>query len=589
MKPEREPATTVPDPMQVRDALARIAASEEFRASPQLIAFLRFVTEAALAGGSDRIKAYTIGVEAFGRGAGFDPQIDPIVRVEATRLRRTMARYYAGTGAIDPVIIELSRGSYVPSFTFRGGDVAAAASGQRLPGGTPRPKWLVLPAAAVILIAVGFFAPKIRLEWSSSPSATSATPAGDDRGALAALHPGNGLPTLLVQPFEILGTADPRSISAPVLHDRISDAFSRFDLVNVIWDPMLGGADSGSAPSPPRQPVDYRLIGSVQYVPGAASIRFRLIDAIDDAVIWARVFDERVGDNDQQTAAGAIVRELTATLVEPFGVIYAYGRRQAATRGIGDPRYRCLLDAIETFRSFDSRQTLQARSCLERLTAVDPTFALGWTYLAALHLREYFYDLDAEPSDLPPLERALRAARRGVELNPAGARAHEMLFAALFARRDVAAAFVAGDKAIALNRHDMRILGAYGARKVAVGEIDLGMELLRRAGGDGTLVPAFEQFFQFVGSYMGDDLARATFHAGQLTGDTFPLGLIARAIVAWKANDRDAARNALDRLAALNPAWRRNLHGELEKFFYADTIVARLAADLEAAGLVSAN
>jgi hypothetical protein len=104
-----------------------------------------------------------------------------------------------------------------------------------------------------------------------------------------------------------------------------------------------------------------------------------------------------------------------------------------------------------------------------------------------------------------------------------------------------------------------------------------------------TLVPAFEQFFQFVGSYMGDDLARATFHAGQLTGDTFPLGLIARAIVAWKANDRDAARNALDRLAALNPAWRRNLHGELEKFFYADTIVARLAADLEAAGLVSAN
>jgi len=115
MKPEREPATFAPDPMQVRDALARIAVSEEFRASPQLIAFPRFVTEAALAGGSDRIKAYTIGVEAFGRGAGFDPQIDPIVRVEATRLRPTLARYYAGTGAIDPVIIELSRGSYVPS------------------------------------------------------------------------------------------------------------------------------------------------------------------------------------------------------------------------------------------------------------------------------------------------------------------------------------------------------------------------------------------------------------------------------------------------------------------------------------------
>jgi TolB-like protein len=588
MKPEREPATVTPDPMQVRDALARIAASEEFRASPQLIAFLRFVAEAVLAGGSDRIKAYTIGVEAFGRGAGFDPQIDPIVRVEATRLRRTMERYYAGTGASDPVIIELSRGSYVPSFTFRGGDAPAVAPGPRPPGDILRRKWLLLPAAAVILVAIGFFAPKVRLEWSTNPSATSATPAGGDRVTLAALRPGNGLPALLVQPFEIVGTADPRSISAPVLHDRISDAFSRFDLVNVIWDPMLGGADGDRAPSPPRQLVDYRLIGTVQYAPDAASVRFRLIDATNDAVVWSRLFDERVGDNDQQTVADAIVRELTATLVEPFGVIYAYGLRQAA-RGIGDPRYRCLLDAIETFRSFDSRQTLQARSCLERLTAVDPVFALGWTYLASLHLREYFYDLETEPGDLPPLERALRAARRGVELNPAGARAHEMLFAALFARRDVAAAFAAGDKAIALNRHDMRILGAYGARKVAVGEIDLGMDLLRRAGGDGTLVPAFEQFFQFVGSYMRDDHARATFHAGQLTGDTFPLGLIARAIIAWKANDRDATRNALDRLVALNPAWRRNLHAELEKFFYADTIVARLAGDLEAAGLVSAN
>ena len=51
----------------------RIAASEEFRASPQLVAFLTFVVEAVLSGDSDRIKAYTIGVEAFGRGSGFDP------------------------------------------------------------------------------------------------------------------------------------------------------------------------------------------------------------------------------------------------------------------------------------------------------------------------------------------------------------------------------------------------------------------------------------------------------------------------------------------------------------------------------------
>src|SRR5579872_4339602 len=105
-----------PSSGEIRAILARIAASEEFRSSPQLVAFLTFVVEAWLSGDADRIKAYTIGVEAFGRGSTFDPQIDPIVRVEATRLRRTLERYYAGTGASDAVVVELSRGSYVPGF-----------------------------------------------------------------------------------------------------------------------------------------------------------------------------------------------------------------------------------------------------------------------------------------------------------------------------------------------------------------------------------------------------------------------------------------------------------------------------------------
>jgi hypothetical protein len=74
------------------------------------------VVEAALAGCADRLKAYTIAVEALGRGENFDPQTDPIVRVEAVRLRRALAAYYAGPGAHDPLIIELPRGRYVPTF-----------------------------------------------------------------------------------------------------------------------------------------------------------------------------------------------------------------------------------------------------------------------------------------------------------------------------------------------------------------------------------------------------------------------------------------------------------------------------------------
>ena len=83
-----------PAPGEMRAALDHVAASEAFRGSPQLVAFLRYVVEATLRGEQDRIKGYTIAVEALGRGDDFDPQEDPIVRVEATRLRRAMRKYY---------------------------------------------------------------------------------------------------------------------------------------------------------------------------------------------------------------------------------------------------------------------------------------------------------------------------------------------------------------------------------------------------------------------------------------------------------------------------------------------------------------
>jgi hypothetical protein len=160
-----------------------------------------------------------------------------------------------------------------------------------------------------------------------------------------------------------------------------------------------------------------------------------------------------------------------------------------------------------------------------------------------------------------------------------------MLFAALFARHDVAAAFAAGEKALLFNPYDMRIVGAYGVRKIAVGEIDAGMAMLRRASGDGTVVPTVEQFFLFIGSYLKGDMERASFHASQLTNDTFQLGLVARTLMACRNGDYDAMRSDVDRLVALNPVWRQNLRAELGKFFYADAIVDRLAAKLSEAGL----
>jgi len=109
----------VPDAEAVRDAVIRLCGSSAFSGAPRRIAFLRFIVEHALNGDAPSLKAYTIGIGALGRPAEFNPASDPIVRVVAGRLRGALAQYYATDGALDPVIIMVPRGSYVPVFARR--------------------------------------------------------------------------------------------------------------------------------------------------------------------------------------------------------------------------------------------------------------------------------------------------------------------------------------------------------------------------------------------------------------------------------------------------------------------------------------
>jgi hypothetical protein len=106
-----------PSPAEVSAALGRILASTEFARSRRLTEFLAYVVEGALEDGATARKGYTIGVEALGRPVSFDADRDAGVRVTATRLRVALARYYAGEGLGDPIVIGLPRGSYLPAIS----------------------------------------------------------------------------------------------------------------------------------------------------------------------------------------------------------------------------------------------------------------------------------------------------------------------------------------------------------------------------------------------------------------------------------------------------------------------------------------
>ena len=572
------PAPGAPDESDVRAGLERVLASNAFRASPQLGAFLRYVVEERLAGRGAGLKGYTIGVEALGRDPRFNPQVDPIVRVEATRLRRALERYYADDGSGDPLVINLQRGSYVPAFTWRAAaspppspPPVAAAVETAFPWASARALLAVLLLGALIALAGLVALPR--------HGRASIDPAAATTGALKTpeatrLPPGNGMPTIYIEPLRVTGTPKPDQIAAASLTDKIRDAFARFDTINVA--------------SEPRPPADagYRLAGSLEYGETATTLRFQLIDTATSTIAWSRSFDYPAAAADQDAAEDTIVVALTNTLLQSYGVIRARDRAHQLAGPGGDPRYRCVLEAADSLRFLDRSLHDQARACLEKLTALDPSFAVGFEYLALIYYREDALGLPSRPGDTPALDRALRAARHAIELAPASGRAYQDLFVVLYARHDVAAAFAAGDKAIALNKYDLITRAEYGGRLIMTGEVERGLEMLRRASAhNGGVLPAWQHYYLFLGNDLAGDLHQAAFHAGQITTDDYPLGLVARAIAASRCGHGGEAHRLIDRLIEVQPAWRTDARRLLEKSIYVPQSVDRVLHDLAAAGL----
>lgn len=100
----------------VRAALAKVLGSQGFQRSPKLTRLLSFLVEQTLAGSSGWIKETTIAVEVFDQPADFNPRSNPIVRVNASRLRNLLRLYYSDAGRDDPVQIQLAAVGYVPEF-----------------------------------------------------------------------------------------------------------------------------------------------------------------------------------------------------------------------------------------------------------------------------------------------------------------------------------------------------------------------------------------------------------------------------------------------------------------------------------------
>jgi hypothetical protein len=103
----------------IRGQLDRMLKSGPFLQSRRRQRFLEYIVNEALAGRGERLKGYTIALAVFDRPETFDPAVDPVVRVEAARLRDKLREYYEADGHDDAVRIDLPKGSYTPHIEFR--------------------------------------------------------------------------------------------------------------------------------------------------------------------------------------------------------------------------------------------------------------------------------------------------------------------------------------------------------------------------------------------------------------------------------------------------------------------------------------
>ncbi|QCO16589.1 hypothetical protein D3869_14830 (plasmid) [Azospirillum brasilense] len=587
-------------------ALARVLASRSLRGSARGRRFLQFIVQETLAGRAKRIKAYTIAMDVFDRDASFDPLLDPVVRIQAGRLRRSLEHYYLTEGATDPLRIAIPKGGYVPQFSLApvaaGTDLPDEASGKasapspdRLAPlrasllhwhGIDRPlRWLAVAAMVTILAVVGL---GLFVGWRGIAPAPS-TIASERAAAPAAPQRAVRGPALLVLPFAN-GSGDPTlDLVADGITEDLVAALIRFD------DFLVFGADTSfrypSAPAlreaVPTTRVDYLLKGSVAQTGDYIQVTATLIAAKDHRYLWSDSFRRAVTPTRLLDLRHDIAVQVARTLAQSDGVIEREEARlneQHAPQDLSS--YACLLRTRQYWRQLSAALHAEVRDCLERTTRNDPGYPEAWAALAMVTIDEARLGFNTGPAPSNPVDDGLQLAERAVSLAPDSAFSHQALGLAWWMRREPQRSIAAYERALALNPNDSAILADLGRCYSLTGDWERGIPLIREAF---TRNPAQPSWYRIViatyhyvnGRY--DDALEEMRRAN--LGREVILGHVALAMIHGQTGNRAEAAKAVSEILRLDPNFPVKAIPEFERRnIHPDTIV-RIVDGLRKAGL----
>jgi len=409
----------VPNEKAVLEQLDRLLANSDFDASPRSRDFVRFIVEETLAGRADDLTQASIATRVFGRREDFDATVDPIVRIQAGRLRRSLERYYLLAGQSDAVRIELPRGTYIPV-----------------------------------------------LRWARQGE-TVVKAADDERRAQAT----DGRPAVVVSLFEH-GNLDPGLAEAALLlDDSLCVEMGHYGDVEVVRRRDLEQLGK------PLQQGDYALLGRLSSGPEGSRVSARLMDCRDASQLWAHDYLDERGEG------GAFLREtarvIAARVASEQGVVAQRLWAEQRTRPLEKlTPYGGVLASYQFFFERDAKDFLPALHALQRIVRERPEFALAWVQLARLYIANYAFEVADVPT---PIDDAISFAQNAVHLEPASQRARAALAAAFLQKGELDAGRAEVERAFEINPDSFIYLEWIGWLVAMLGDWERGTAMVRRS------------------------------------------------------------------------------------------------------------
>ncbi|WP_354265509.1 hypothetical protein [Bradyrhizobium sp. I1.7.5] len=448
-------AAGTPTVDQIREQLKSIVDAPPFANQNKIRRFLSYIVEQTLAGNERKLKQYSIATEALGREASFDPELDPIVRLEAGKLRKALEVYYLSEGASDQVRIAVPKGSYVPAFSY-----AEPSFEHRRPtrAGT------TLDQSRLLVVA-------------PSP----------------------------------LPESDPCRMIAHSLFEQLTVEFARYNDFSVA---LPEGAEAemqfGTSPYALANQYDARFVvtSGARQTGNNVRITIRLHDVRTETIIWTESFDFNFGAETLVETQDRTARRVAADIADFHGVICRLLSVEAASRDDGWSAHTAILRHRYIARITNERVYRRARADLEHGIAVAPYNSMLWAALAHTIFTGNVAGFDEDPDWLGLVERY---AQHSFELDHGCAYGHVVAATLGIYNRDLDGTLETCRRIMEYNSHAPSTTLSAGFFRSLAGDWDTGAQMLSEALEMISHPPGWAFRATFLNYYRQGEYSRALF------------------------------------------------------------------------------